>query len=71
MEGSTDESQFETESRIRGYHEYKAIGTAAVRETLGCVREPANAIDRQTVAVIRNKPVVLHLPKISRVGYFF
>ena len=50
MAESTDESQFEADSCIRGYHEYKAIGTADVGDTLSWVREPTNAIDRCAVA---------------------
>jgi len=45
---------------------------AAVGETLQCVREPTNTIDRYAVAVIKSEVIIGHLPKkISRVCSIF
>ena len=56
---------------IRGYHEYQAVWTAAIGETLFCVREPTNPSDRYAVGVVRSGTIVDHLPrKISRVCFF-
>ena len=72
MAESVAESQCEVDSCIRGYHEYRAIWTAAIGESLCCIREPTNTIDRYAVAVIRSGLVVGHLPKkISRVCSLF
>lgn len=65
-------SQYQVDSCVRGYHQYQAIWTSAVGETLPCVREPTNTIDRYAVAVVRSGVVVGHLPKkISRVCSIF
>ena len=37
--------EIEVLSCVRGYHVYKDVWTAVVRETLVCQREPKNAID--------------------------
>jgi hypothetical protein len=38
---------------IKGYHVYKEVWEASFEEALMCEREPDNASDRYTVAVIR------------------
>ena len=63
---------FEKECSIRGYHVYKEIWEAAIGEELDCPREPSNAIDRYTVAVMKSGTVVGHLPKkLSRIYSLF
>ena len=48
---------------IRGYHIYKDIWTAAVREILVCRRETDNLHDRFAVVVCRGGDIVGHVPK--------
>lgn len=48
---------------IRGYHVYKDIWTAAVREILVCRRETDNLHDRFALAVCRGGDIVGHVPK--------
>lgn len=66
------ETEFEISSCVRGYHVYRHIWAAAVGEELECAREPTNASDRYSVAVIKDGVIVGHLPKrISRVCSLF
>ena len=57
--------EFERSSCIRGYHIYKAVWQAAVREVLPCKREINNEKDRYAVAVMKDDTVIGHLPKKS------
>ena len=62
------EINFEKESIIHGYHEYKEIWEAAICEELDCRREPSNSVDQHAVAVTNSGIVVGHLPKkLSRI----
>ena len=43
-----------------------------IGEELKCVREPANMVDRYTVAVTKDETIVGHFPrKISRIASLF
>ena len=53
---------FTVESCIRGYHVYKDIWDATVREELGCARESDNPEDRYAVAMKKDDKTVGHIP---------
>ena len=59
----------EVVSHIIGYHEYTSIWIHFGGEKLTCQMEPGNALDKYTVAVIKNSSVVGHLTK-GRSGKF-
>ena len=46
------------EAMVRGYHMYKEIWCAAVREELSCIREVENYRDLFAVAVVRSGVIV-------------
>ena len=50
-------------SKIRGYHIYKEIWTAAIGEPLSCRREIGNLMDPYAVAVVKAGVVVGHIPR--------
>ena len=50
-------------SKIRGYHIYKDIWTAAIGELLLCKREVRNISDPYAVAVVNGEVVVGHVPR--------
>ena len=60
--GSIPGMEFRVEACVRGYHVYKDIWGAAVREKLDCTREHGNPRDAYAVAVVRNGRTVSHLP---------
>ena len=56
-------SSFSVESMVRGYHVYKDIWDAVVREEFPCKREDGNRVDPIVVAVVRGDTVIGHVPK--------
>ena len=56
-------------SCVRGYHEYKGIWDASVREILHCNREVDNPNDDHAVAVIRRGVTVGHVPRYVSQGF--
>ena len=44
-------TNFETDSFVKRYHEYKNIWTPKIGETLSTEREPGNLADKYTVCV--------------------
>ena len=50
------EADTKISSCVCGYHVYKDIWAAAICELVTCTREPANAVDRYAVAVLREEP---------------
>ena len=51
----------EMETCVRGFHIYKAIWEAAVKEELECGRVRGKRVDRYTVAVVKDEMVVQHV----------
>ena len=49
-------------SKIRGYHVYKEIWTAAIGELLLCKREVRNISDLYAVAVVNGEVIFGHVP---------
>ena len=61
--------QFVTESSIRGYHVYKSMWNPEIGETLSTKKEHNNPHYKFTVAVMKGKLRVGHIPKeIQRYG---
>ena len=63
-----NDSVFQCDSYIRGYHIYINIWEPLLSECLKCMKEPTNAVDKNAVAVVRtnsiSKDVVVgHVPK--------
>ena len=57
---------------IRGYHVYRAIWSATLREILQCERESDNLHYRYAVSVMRHGTIIGQLPqRISRVSSLF
>ena len=54
---------FSVKSCVRGYHVYKAIWIASVREELPCQRENGNLADPFAVAVVKSGVTVGHTPR--------
>ena len=48
----------------RGYHVYKDILEATVRKQLSCCKEPHNVHDVYAVAVVEEKNIVGHAPRL-------
>ena len=65
-------SCYEWSSYIRGYHDYQAVWTPTIRETLLLKVEPTNPYDDFAVSIVKDSAVVGHVPKyVSRVICFF
>ena len=62
-----EDSEFVTESVVRGHHVYKDRWTPRLGETLQCLREEGNSKDRYAVAVYkdlnRDLNIVGHVPR--------
>ena len=54
---------FQKESCVRGYHIYRELWEAAIREDLACQRERGNATDAYAVSVTKDGTIVGHLPR--------
>ena len=54
-------TNFEIDSLVKGYHEYKNIWTRKIGETLSTEREPGNLVDNYAVCVKKNTEIVGHL----------
>ena len=52
---------FEIDSFVKGYHEYKNIWTQKISETLSTEREPGNLVDKHAKCVKKNNEIVGHL----------
>ena len=56
----------------RGHHIYKEIWTPYITEELRLEEEEDNLYDQHTVAVVRNKVIVGHMPCVlARVSFFY
>ena len=67
---------FETSSYVKGYHEYQKIWTPFLQEEFCGEMEPANPVDKYTVAIKKNNVVVGHLPlecsgKFTKTMFYF
>ena len=62
-------ADFEIDSFVKGYHEYKNIWTTKIGETLSTEREPGNLLDKYTVCVKKNNEIVGHL-QLGKDGKF-
>ena len=67
---------FDVDSYVKGYHEYKSIWTPKVWEVLSTKREPKNVIDKYAVCVKKNNEIVGHLPlgkngKFAKTVFYF
>ena len=62
-------TNFEIDSFVKGYHEYKNIWTPKIGETLSTEREPGNLVDKYAVCVKKNNEIVGHL-QLGKDGKF-
>ena len=60
---------FEIDSFVKGYHEYKNIWTRKIGETLSTEREPGNLVDKYAVCLKKNNEIVGHL-QLGKDGKF-
>ena len=54
-------TNFETDSFVNGYHEYKNIWTPKIGETLSTECEPGNMVDNYVVCLKKYNEIVGHL----------
>ena len=69
-------TNFEIDSFVKGYHEYKNIWTPKIGETLSTEREPGNLVDKYAVCVKKNNEIVGHLQlgkdaKFAKTVFYF
>ena len=69
-------TNFETDSFVKGYHEYKNIWTPKIGETLSTEREPVNLVDKYAVCVKKYNEIVGHLQlgkdaKFAKTVFYF
>ena len=62
-------TNFEIDSFVKGYHEYKNIWTPKIGELLSTEREPGNLVDKYAVCVKKNNEIVGHL-QLGKDGKF-
>ena len=55
-------TDFDVDSFVKGYHEYKSIWTRKIGEMLLTEREPGNLVDKYVVCVKKENEIVGHLP---------
>ena len=55
-------TNFDVDSFVKGYHEYKSIWTPKIGEILSTEREPGNLVDKYAVCVKKENEIVGHLP---------
>ena len=62
-------TNFDGDSFVNGYHEYKNIWTLKIGEILSTEREPGSLVDKYAVYVKKENEIVGHLP-FGRNGEF-
>ena len=62
-------ANFDDDSFVNGYHEYKNIWTPKIGEILSTEREPGSLVDKYAVYVKKENEIVGHLP-FGRNGEF-
>ena len=55
-------TNFDVDSFLRGYYEYKSIWTPKIGEVLQTEKEPGNLVDKYAVCVKKENEIVGHLP---------
>ena len=55
-------TNFDVDSFVKGYHEYKSIWTPKIGEILLTEREPGNLMDKYVVCAKKENEIVGHLP---------
>ena len=69
-------TNFDINSFVKGYHEYKSIWTPKIGEILSTEREPGNLVDKYAVCVKKENEIVGHLPlgkdgKFAKTVFYF
>ena len=69
-------TDFDVDSFVKGYHEYKSIWTRKIGEMLLTEREPGNMVDKYAVCVKKENEIVGHLPlgkdgKFAKTMFYF
>ena len=69
-------TDFDVDSFVKGYHEYKSIWTRKIGEMLLTEREPGNMVDKYAVCVKKENEIVGHLPlgkdgKFAKTVFYF
>ena len=67
---------FDVDSFVKGYHEYKSIWTPKIGEILSTEKELGNLVDKYTVCVKKENEIVGHLPlgkdrKYAKTVFYF
>ena len=55
-------TNFDVDSFVKRYHEYKSVWTPKIGEILSTEREPGNLVDKYAVCVKKENRIVGHLP---------
>ena len=69
-------TNFDVDSFVKGYHEYKSIWIPKIGDILSTERERGNLVDKYVVCVKRENEIVGHLPlgkdeKFAKIVLFF
>ena len=69
-------TDFDVDSFVKGYHEYKSIWTRKIGEMLLTEREPGNMVDKYAVCVKKENEIAGHLPlgkdgKFAKTMFYF
>ena len=69
-------TNFDVDSFVKGYHEYKSIWTPKIGEILSTERESGNLVDKYAVCVKKENEIVGHLPlekdgKFAKTVFYF
>ena len=69
-------TNFDVNSFVKGYHEYKSIWAPKIGEILSTEREPGNLVDKYAVCVKKENETVGHLPlgkdgKFAKAVFYF
>ena len=70
------ERELNFKSFVMGFHEYRNIWQPKSNEILEVKMEPTNKMDKFTVAVIKNKQIIGHIPfgkteRFSKTNFYF
>ena len=69
-------TNFDVDSFVKGYDEYKSIWTPTIGQILSTEREPGNLVDKYAVCIKNENEIVGHLPlgkdgKFAKTVFYF
>ena len=69
-------TNFDVDSFVKGYHEYKNIWTSKIGEILSTESEPGNLVDKYVVCVKKENEIIGYIPlgkdgKFAKIVFYF